>query len=259
MIRLDVMTLNLMAAGVPMTGYRDWAGRRSICADILPAIGADIIALQECIHDQQPDMAAALGDFDFVSSDMSGAPAHEKAAFEARSGLRWPDRGEMITFWRRARFDLRERREAWLSPTPGRISVGFGNVSPRALLAVRLLDRRDGREWWVANTHLDLRCPEPMARVAAQVLDEWIAPGMPALFCGDFNSGLSTPVAQVLRDAGWSAPVSSRDTYRGERVDHVWRRGPGLRLLYCAVIESRAYEPMLSDHDPVVARFELDG
>lgn len=252
-----VMTLNLMAEGVVTVGYEDWEARRAKCGEVLPALGADIVCVQECINRQQTDLIAAHPAHDHATSDLSGADAEFRARFLAVRNFPLPETGELLTLYRRDAFELIERREAWLSQTPERVSTGLGNITPRALLVLRLRHRASRRELWIANTHVDLRCTEPMARVGARLLDGLFDAAAPALWCGDFNAGLSTPAADAVRGHGWTAPQTVADVYRGERVDHLFRRGP-LALLACEVVQSRDYTPPISDHDPVLARFSFD-
>jgi endonuclease/exonuclease/phosphatase family metal-dependent hydrolase len=255
---IDAMTLNLMADGVTTAGFQPWPDRRCVCLKTLPEFAADIIALQECLPVQQRDVIGVFPNHDWSVSDLSGANEILRDAVSKRLGGEFPESGELLILYRRTAFELMDRKEAWLSPTPSRVSVGFGNIAPRSLLALRLLHRASGREFWVANAHLDIRCTEPMAKVAVDILASWIDATVPALWFGDFNAGLRTITADFVRQGGWVAPATTADDYRGERVDHIWHRGSNLQRVDTRVVDSEEYVPALSDHDPVLARFRFE-
>lgn len=253
------LSFNIQADGVTThVGFPDWPERRDVCARVLPALGADLLAFQECIGTQQRAMRDAFPDFDAALTDWRAIDESIQAPVRARLGRNLPETGELLTLFRRERFELVEHREAFLSPTPERASIGFGNSVPRSILALKLVDRNARRGLWVVNTHLDFRCTEPMARVAIAQLARWLEPDAPALWLGDFNAGLSTPTCACIRAAGFQAPELERDRFRGERVDHVFERGVALIRREYRHIASAAHEPVLSDHDPVLAEFDWE-
>jgi endonuclease/exonuclease/phosphatase family metal-dependent hydrolase len=255
--RIRCLSFNVMGDLRPHAGFERWDARRAGCMETIKRAHADLIAVQECLLAQQDDIAAMLPGFERSASDLSGADAAMRSEFRAKIGIEMPATGELLTLFRRDAFECLERRECWLSPTPMRVSTGFGSRAPRSLLALRLRHRASARELWLANTRLDHNCAAAMAGVAVRMLAEWIG-AAPALWPGDFNAGFGSAAAQVISDAGWRAPQMPTHTYRGERTEHIWRRGPALDLGACEVIDSMASEPALSDHDPLIGEFELD-
>jgi endonuclease/exonuclease/phosphatase family metal-dependent hydrolase len=247
---IRAISFNLLADLRPHEGFERWPARRDAVGAALVALSADLVAVQECLFAQQDELAARLPGYGAVRCDLSSADAALRAEFRQRVGIELPEGGELMILYRDSGFELVERREAWLSETPERVSFGFGARAPRSLLAVRLRRRADGRTLWVANSRLDHRCPEPMARVGLELLEHWTA-GAAALWLGDFNAGRDSAVGAAIAARGWLAPTLADDAFRGARTEHVWHRG--LELVGARVIDSRAFRPVLSDHDPLLA------
>lgn len=250
---LTVLTWNVMAQHVVTSGFEDWETRRDAALAWLCRRDADLIALQECVLDQQDDVRASLDGFASACTPIGTLDAGLAEALAERLRGRFPAQGELLSLYRADRFELVEQRTAWLSPTPERPSVGFGNVSPRALLALRLRDTWHARDFWWLNTHIDLRCTEVMAELCVRLADVWLDPSDTAIWCGDFNAGLSTPTGDIIRGGGWHTIATTEDDHRGERVDQIWHRGP-LSIESVEVVDAERFTPALSDHDPVIMR-----
>lgn len=251
---IRAISFNLLADLRPHDGFERWPARRDAVGAALVALDADLIAVQECLFEQQDELLARLPGYAAVRSDLSSAAPEVRAEFRRGVGLDLPETGELMILFRERSFELVERREAWLSETPEQVSFGFGARAPRSLLAARLRRRTDDRTLWMANCRLDHRCPGPMAAVALDLLERWIGADA-ALWLGDFNAGRDSAVGAVIAARGWQAPTLPDDAFRGARTEHVWRRG--LTLAGTRVVDSRSYTPVLSDHDPLLADLAL--
>ncbi len=251
---IRAISFNVLADLRAHEGFERWPARRDAVGAALLALEPDVIAVQECLFQQQDDLVARLPGYAAVRCDLSSADPEVRAEFRRGVGIELPETGELMVLIRAARFDLVERREAWLSETPERVSLGFGARAPRSLLAARLRRRDDGRTLWVANCRLDHRCPGPMAAVGLDLLDRWTGDD-PALWLGDFNAGRDGAVGTAIAARGWQAPALPDDAFRGARTEHVWRRGLGLTA--ARIVDRCAYTPILSDHDPLLAELLL--
>jgi endonuclease/exonuclease/phosphatase (EEP) superfamily protein YafD len=76
---------------------------------------------------------------------------------------------------------------------------------------------------------------------------------------GDFNAGPGSAAYDRLLASGWqdSAVVAAEagNTFAGERIDHIFFRGPGPRPLAWRRAQSPDPARRWSDHAAVVARF----
>jgi endonuclease/exonuclease/phosphatase family metal-dependent hydrolase len=159
---------------------------------------------------------------------------------------------------------------------------------------MRLVDREDGRPLHLFNTHLSLPTPFARAfwatrdkmgnglnqlheaRALAQVVRDKSL-GEPFIVCGDFNSPPASPVyryfTQEARFTCAQAAVGQIDdsTSRGfptagfmhlrMHLDHIFS-SPGVRWLdtadTCPFGDAQSRFHGLSDHMPLIARFELE-
>ena len=103
-------------------------------------------------------------------------------------------------------FAEQQRGHWWLSPTPERVSIGFGNVMPRLVVWAKLRHRASGKSLYVFDTHFDNTqpCQVKMAELCEQRLAPFAVHGLPMLFLGDFNTdqkrGVSAPhLARLAR------------------------------------------------------------
>ena len=130
-----------------------------------------------------------------------------------------------VIFYDPERFEMISQETFWLSdePTmPG--SSSWDSGCPRICTWGLLLDRRTGKRFVIANTHLDNR--SAMARIQGiNVLLTRLAPMIekyPFILTGDFNSTADdTPVRRVLGVLRDSRTVSETDHYgAGDETFH---------------------------------------
>lgn len=189
----------------------------------------------------------------------------------ARYGLpQIPNPYEIVLFYRTDTFEPVEIGHWWLSPTPGRPSIGFGNVAPRVVLWAHLRHGATHRELLVLITHIDHRCTRPMVDLCRERIVD-LAPRAPSLvFAGDFNFNPSDPEYHLLLDDGWhdsyevAAPADAATflydlpTIPGGRIDHILYRGDGLKAQAWRRLVPSASDQRVSDHDPVYAHLSIE-
>jgi endonuclease/exonuclease/phosphatase family metal-dependent hydrolase len=247
-------------------GDNAWPLRKAGALALLRELSPDVLGVQEALADQHDAVAAAL-------------PGYVAVGGGRDDGRR---KGEFSSlFLRRARFELLESGQFWLSPTPEAPgSMGWDAAYPRICSWARVRDRRNGRELLVANTHFDhlgVQARQRSARLIVARLQAGarkrdpakVAP--PIVLLGDFNSDEGSSAYRAIRAAGLA------DAYRsvhpqvaddeltfhafkgltvGRRIDFIFN-SPELRATG-ATIERTSIAPgrFPSDHYFVSARLE---
>jgi endonuclease/exonuclease/phosphatase family metal-dependent hydrolase len=151
--------------------------------------------------------------------------------------------------------------------------MSWGNRIPRICTWARFRDRATGRQFAVANVHLDHESQRSRERSVELIIHRLvaIARDLPTLLLGDFNAAESNPAVMAARDAAFV------DTYRihhprdgfvgtfggfagdstGAKIDYVFARGPWI-VDDADILRRRAGSQDPSDHFPVVARLRLE-
>ncbi len=258
---LGVMSFNIRY-GTANDGENRWPLRRDFLMDVVRQDNADVIGLQEALHDQIVEMTTAL-------------PAYGVIGVGRDDGK---TRGEYAAIlYRRNRFHVAESGTFWFSDTPSTVaSTSWGNTITRICTWARLVDRQGGA-FWVFNVHLDHQS-QPSRERSTAVLAERIRaranPGEPVIVTGDFNVGENNPALPVL--VGGATPLLV-DTFRrlhptatevgtftgfdatrtaGDKIDYVLVT-PGVDVLKAAIIRTAKDGRLPSDHFPVTATLRL--
>lgn len=227
---LSVMTFNVLCAVCGGGEYDPWEQRLGYFADIFARHDPDLIGLQE--------LSPIPGEVDAL---LEVAPGRKALFFEQEGWLPYPD---AAIFYRASRFEVLERGEYWLSPTPDvPRSTGFADPQlPRLVVWARLRDKAGDREMFFASTHFDNNSPS-QEQSAPLVLERTapFAATMPVVFVGDFNSQPADAAYVTLTAGGFQnaydlAPspgvVENQDpdpVYDpADRIDHVFVAGAGV-------------------------------
>ena len=269
-VQLAVITFNIQADFLSWEGIPSWDERKALCVQALRQTQPDLIGLQEVMPAQFDFLQEQLAEF----TDLSVTETTMDEAFlqpiRQHYGLPLPARNEVVLFFRTETFELISQGYWWLSPTPERISVGFGNIAPRLVLWARLRYKASGQELIALTTHLDNRALPAMARLCQEKLIEFVQMGLPLIFMGDFNIDPARPEYSWLTSNGWrdayvtvlTASSESRDNHQptfrdGRRIDHILYHGESLRPQEWRRLPSPDPERRLSDHEPVLGLFWL--
>jgi endonuclease/exonuclease/phosphatase family metal-dependent hydrolase len=270
-IELTVITFNIMVDFLSWTGVPRWDERKVLCAQALRQAQPSIIGLQEVTPGQFEFLQSHLPEFSAITITETTTDETLLEPVRRQYGLQTiPVPYEIVLFFRTEAFARVDEGYWWLSPTPEKISVGFGNIAPRAVLWARLRHKASGREFIVLNTHLDNRALRPMAQMCREKLQALIAVGLPLIFMGDFNIDPGRDEYALLTGNGWqdaclTTPAINSDsrtdslaTFRdGRRIDHILYHGDALKPYQWLRLSSPDPERRLSDHEPVLARLWL--
>ncbi|MBX9788443.1 MAG: endonuclease/exonuclease/phosphatase family protein [Pirellulales bacterium] len=252
---LTVVSFNILVDFGSGPGVPRWVERRDSCVQLLKQSGAQLIGLQEPSPGQMKWLTEQLPEFEAVF--YRRAPTDKG----------YPDAALMYL---RARFTEKERGHWWLSPTPEKVSTGFGNTLPRLVVWARLQDMVADKELLVFNTHFDNSMPSQlkMAELCSRQFEKFAAQGAPMLFLGDFNTDQKRGDYARLTSGGWRdsytaselASDDGRDDrvathQRGTRIDHIFYHGDALTPVAWQRLEFPDPQRPLSDHFPIRARF----
>lgn len=256
-LSLNVVTFNVLVEISVPAGVPAWRDRRELCIDVLRQTDADLIGMQEPTPNQ-------------VRYFLEHLPAYDAIYYDEKE----PGYTDATLLYRREMFEVLESGHWWLSPTPDRVSIGFGNTLPRILIWAKLKHRDSGRQLLVFNTHFDNSMPSQvrMAELCERMMQPFIEQGLPMIFMGDFNTSQSRGDYPRLTSNGWqdSYRVSEHASEDGrddnittmvgsqKRIDHIFYHGEGIEPVAWQRLESPDPDRLLSDHYPVQARFSIE-
>jgi len=244
--------------GTAADGENAWEYRRDLLAATIVAEDPDILGLQEALEFQLDELGAAL-------------PGHVEIGVGRDDGVTAGEYAALLI--RRERFYVDSSGTFWLSDTPETPgSMSWGNRITRICTWAILRDRLTGNRLAVFNTHLDHESQPARERGAALILDRigLLAPDLPSLILGDFNSGEDNPALTPLREAGFldtyrvvdpdPAGDGTFGEYRGDstgaKIDYILARG-GWTIEAADILRRRSGTRDPSDHFPVTARVRL--
>ncbi|WP_308403325.1 endonuclease/exonuclease/phosphatase family protein [Streptomyces sp. Tu102] len=256
---LRVMTYNLKVAHA--TGSNRWAVRRPVMRDLLRRERPHVIGTQEGRYRQLRSIEKDIGPhYDWIGIGRMGGRKSEFAA----------------VFYDTERLKPVQFDHYWLSDTPSVIASNtWGADLPRVVTWVRFSDLgREGREFYVLNTHLDHRSQYARER-SVELIGETIAAfdsSLPVVVTGDFNvAAHDNQVYDAMLALGlvdtWNAARACGPLYGtfngfrppepgGQRID--WILTTPRVTTHCAAINTFAMNGRLpSDHLPVQATLEL--
>lgn len=273
-MHLNLLTSNISAEFLSPPGVPAWDERKSHYIQALRMAQPEVMALQEVAPRQHAYLREQLPEFAALTVPVID-PAPEllsawRAKYAAHGLPDIPSPYELVLLYRAETFEAAACGHWWLSPTPERPSIGFGNVAPRAVLWAHLRQRASGRELLVFNTHIDRRCARPMVELCRERLTGFGARGLPLIFAGDLNFNPGDENYALLRSDGWrdaheAAASADSATFLynlpgipGGRIDHILYRGAGVTSIAWARLASPDPARRISDHDPVLAQLNLE-
>ncbi|THV28466.1 endonuclease/exonuclease/phosphatase family protein [Glycomyces paridis] len=208
---LHVMTYNLKSASG--RAPRSWWRRRPLVARIVRDERPAVLCTQEGRFRQLLELRDDLPGYDWIHLGREGGSRSEATA----------------VFWDASRLLPVEYDHLWLSRRPRAIgSKSWGSAVVRMLTWVRFQDRATGRDFHVANVHLDHRSERARVKGARMCLDVMRRFPGAAVLAGDFNCDPGTPAHRVLTGGGlvdaWD--VAERHLTPDWATFNAWRTEP---------------------------------
>lgn len=176
------MTFNLRFEN-DRDGADGWPQRRKAVAAVVTRHAPDFLGTQEGTPAQLAFLNDSLLDYGMVAASRPEDPT-----------CQYP-----TLFYRLDRVRPLSWGEFWLSRTPSEHrSKDWDSAFPRMMSYGRFEELQEGRELWVAVTHLDHL--GSLARLEqARIIAQWVAAcDAPVILTGDFNDAPESPVYRLL-------------------------------------------------------------
>jgi len=251
---LKILTYNIRL-DTPDDGPNAWPLRRAWLCEQVRSAGPDIFGIQEGLPQQVK----------YIDSMFSG---YHHTGVGREDGK---NQGEFSAIWYdMKKFLLVSQGTFWLSPTPEAPSMGWDAACKRICTYGLFKDIRDGRQFWVFNTHFDhagVIARRNSADLILRKIDLLNKTGLPVILMGDFNGNPeSKPVKIICRKfrdskiADKSMTMMPDGTFNGfdpskpvtERIDFIFT-GYGAEAVSYGIIREKRDGKYASDHFPVIA------
>ena len=247
---LTVMSYN-MRVGAADDGENSWENRRRATPMMLRDKMPDIFGVQEALGFQ----------VDYI---MENCPEYASVGVGRDDGA---EKGEyMSIFWNVSHIEMKDWGTFWLSETPDVPSRGWDAACRRTATWALMKDKRNGREFYYVNTHLDHRGREAQKNGLALIVSrikEINPQGIPMVLTGDFNvkpgAEALTSLDGYMQDARSTAVQT--DTLasftgwgkRADVLDYVYYSDFASCERFETVVDEYDGVPYISDHYPVGA------
>ena len=165
-----------------------WPFRKDMAASQILFHEADIVGVQEALHHQMTDLSERLKKYKYIGGGRDDGK----------------ERGEYSAiFYNEERLEMIVSETFWLSPTPAVPgSKGWDAAITRVVTWGRFKDKRNGKEFFVFNTHFDHIGKEARKQSARLILQKIkdLAGNRPVILTGDFNANPNDEPIQVITD-----------------------------------------------------------
>jgi endonuclease/exonuclease/phosphatase family metal-dependent hydrolase len=262
-----VMSFNIRY-NEPRDGVNAWPERKTRVADVIRFHKADLVGVQEALHEQLKDLERLLPDFKWCGAGRT----------DGREGGEYS-----AVLYRKARFKLLACETFWLSETPEKAgSKGWDADFPRIVTWARFEDLKSGNSFYHFNTHFDHIGQQARSESSRLLLARvpLIAGRQPFVVTGDFNATEETDVYKIL--TGKDAPAGSfklidaryvsenghfggtstfsgfKELEPGRKIDYIFV-SRSARVLEHGILSDRWDGLWASDHLPVLAEIVFDG
>jgi len=242
----------------PDDGENIWDNRKDWVASLLDFHEAEIICLQEALHNQIIDLLDRLPNFNWV-----GLGRDDGKQLGEYSPI----------FYNINRFELLDWGCFWLSETPIVPSIGWDAACIRICTHVKLKDKKNNKEFFVFNTHLDHIGAAARTNSVKLILKkiEEVGGDNAVILAGDFNALPETPelesITRILNDTYRKTqkppygPVGTWNAFDynnplDQRIDYIFVSSHFEVSRYANITDARN-QRFPSDHLPVLVRLVL--
>jgi endonuclease/exonuclease/phosphatase family metal-dependent hydrolase len=254
-----VMSYNIRCGSCEREGeVNHWSRRKFLVTDVIRRSDADVIGLQEAEAFQVKDLAALLGDFDWVGIGRDDGKL----------------KGEMnAVLVRHSAFSIELQKTLWLSATPAQVSRGWDAMLNRTVTVLKLQSRTSAKALYFLNTHFDhmgLTARNESAGLIVKTVQA-LDPSLPVILTGDLNDRAGFPgyltLAAQLQDAATVSRTPAvggditfngfgKEIQPGNKIDYVFA-SPAFQVLSHEVVTDLYDGRYPSDHYPVVVKVLL--
>ncbi len=258
--QMNIISFNIRL-NTPNDGINAWPHRIEMVTNLLRFHEADIIGLQEALHEQILDIKDELTEYEWFGVGRD-------------DGIK---EGEFSpVFYKKSEFKLLRNGTFWLSETPGKPSKGWDAALNRIVSWGYFQSKITGKEFFVFNTHFDhigKEARKNSAKLIRQKIQKMTKnKNVPVILTGDFNLTPDTEPIILLkkhvkdsRDISKEPPYGPIGTFNGfnlnadlssNRIDYIFVHGNVEVLKYAALSEIKD-QRFPSDHLPVYVQVQL--
>jgi len=252
------MTFNVRI-NIP-SDYHKWNDRKRIISQIISIKKPDLIGLQEPDHRQLEDILNLNPTYKHIGIAREGGTKGEYSAI----------------LYNPSRFQIIDSGTFWLSPTPEKISYGWGAKCLRICTWAILLDLQIPNndppvQIMMVNTHLDHVSNQARIEGTKLILQKIKQSKLPVIFTGDFNSTPDSEVIKMIQSELSSTSETANNKInecagtltnwkpKGDirTIDYIFVNKHFTTSVYEIVTEFDSESTLASDHRPVCAQICL--
>lgn len=247
----SVMTFNVRCITSADTDEFSWESRASLICDLLQEETPSVICMQENKKRQYSFFKNFLSGYDSVATYRDSSIFSEC----------------LPIFFRADMYELVDTQTFWLSDTPEKMSNTWGAEHFRICTFVILKNRNTGREFIVANVHLDYKSQDIRIKSIRLIYERLSKFNLPTIVMGDFNftpkSKASALAKKYFADVGQGFGDENKGTfnnfeneYRNKKLDYMLQILGSFTVNKYKVIDKKYNNHFASDHFPVYAEIE---
>ena len=255
---VTVLTWNIRYDN-PADGQNNWNHRKAWLCESIREAGPLVFGIQEGLRHQVDYIDSTLEQYAYIGCGRD----------DGRT------RGEHCAiFYRKKECRVIRQGTFWLSPTPGKVSVGWDAALER-ICTYGLFQTGETR-FWVFNTHFDHMGDTARlesARLVLRKISSLNKKRYPVILMGDFNcepgSAPYRVVSATMQDAvsaNKAMDMGPGGTFNGfdpkrpvtERIDFIFTAGTGIKAVDYRVWRGERDGRFASDHFPVLVRLLFD-
>ena len=251
---LTVLTYNIRYDN-PSDSLNSWSLRKAWLCEQVRSVNPGIFGIQEGLKHQVTYLDSSFSGYKHIGVGREDGKC--KGEFSA-------------LFYDAGKFKVLKQSTFWLSPTPGKVSVGWDAACIRICTYGLFREISTGRKFWVFNTHFDhmgIIARKNSALLIRKKINSLNKSHFPVILTGDFNDGSESESIRIItaefldsKSADKSMSIWSEGTFNGfdaikpatERIDFIFT-GFGARATDYRVIREIRDGRYASDHFPVVA------
>lgn len=242
----------------PNDGENAWPKRKEQVKALIRYHEFDIFGTQEGLIEQLEDLSS-MTEYAYVGVGRDdGNQQGEHSAI----------------FYRKAKFELIDKGDFWLSETPAEPSYGWGAKHRRICSWAEFKDKASGKKIFVFNAHFDHQAKEAQRQSGTLVVEKMkaIAGGETVIFMGDLNSTPETEQIRTIngflqdtREKSEMEPYGPVGTFNSfnflapmdNRIDYIFV-SDDVEVASYGVLTDSYDQKYPSDHQPVVAKVKID-
>ena len=251
-------TTNLISFNIKYDNTSDtinnWNKRKASLAKLIQHYDADIIGIQEGLHNQVDYLNNALNGYSYVG--VGRDDGQQKGEYSA-------------IFYNSDKFKVLKTNTFWLSETPEKVSVGWDASLERICTYALFENVRTKKQFWVFNTHFDHRGKQARVNSAQLIyknIEEINTTDLPVILMGDLNLTPDTEPIQFLKKNLTDALEISQKPFYGpigtfngfdqdrimeNRIDYIFVNNIDV-LSYTHIDDRMPNNMHISDHLPVL-------